>query len=269
MFIGRNLILWLIGGASFLAVIIGAAPAALIAPIIGNAAPGLSYRSIDGTIWKARISDASVDGVYVGDIRANIALPQLLRAALAYDVRVSGGAIRSDAKLSQSLFGAVEIRDANIEIGHDVLSRYFLLGVPISGNVTITHTNIIRSRNGCTKAEGTLHTNALSNLSQQFGLPKIDLAGAIECVEGKLQAHLAGEQAGMGTIQFRLSELDEFRYRMRVTVTTENDQLKQALGLGGFVVDGDIVTYEEIASWTTPLQPTTNSDTVRSSTNGA
>ena len=260
--------LGLIGGLSFLIVVISGVPASLMAPIIDNSASGIAYRSINGTIWNAQVTNVSIDGVYLGDIRAKFRASHLLRAALAYKIDVSGGGVRSQSILSQSFFGTVAVRDANVEIGSGVLGRYFLMGVPISGSATLSNSNIARNRNGCISADGSLNTDALGNLARQFGLPNIDLIGTIDCVDRKLSAELHGAQEDMGAIEFKVSELDAFRYRMRVTVTTQNDQLKQALQLAGFMIDGDVVTYDEVASWTAPLQPTTDDDAGRSNPNG-
>ena len=252
--IGRNRGLTLIGVAAFLAVLIVSAPAALVAPMIKETGPGVSIQLVEGTIWHARIRGLQADGVYIGDVRADIVLPRLFGAAISYKVKVNGSAVNGRAVLSRSLFDHAEIRNANIEIGRDLLSRYALLGVPVDGSMKISNARISANSNGCVDAKGTLETDALSAVSKQFGAGALDLNGHLQCIDGNLSAILQGEQSDIGAVTVDLTQLAGSRYRMKVTIETRDEALKQSLILAGFQNSGDAIFYEEIARWSGPPQ---------------
>ncbi len=250
--IGHNKILGLTGAAAFFAVLIVAAPAAMIAPLIKGIAPGISYRSIDGTVWNARISGLRVEGVDLGNISAGINLRRLFTAVLSYNIAIEGQAVNGQAQFARSLLGGVEIRDADFIISRALLRRYALLSVPIDGSATISGATIVANNEGCVSAEGIVRTEALSSVAKQFGMGAFHLEGPLSCADGRMSMQFAGMQRDVGAISITLTELTDQRYRMAVIIDTTDAALKQALQLAGFEGDGDSITYEEIAKWIDP-----------------
>ena len=105
---GGSKTLALVGVLAFCSVLVVRAPAALIAPLVRNVAPGIAFQSIDGTIWNARMRGVHVNGILIGDVKANIKPLRLLTGAAAYKTTLSGAAANGSAVLSQSLFGATK-----------------------------------------------------------------------------------------------------------------------------------------------------------------
>lgn len=269
MRVGHNTKLALIGAAAFLAVLVVSAPAALLAPLIKNAAAGVSYQVIDGTIWHPRIGGLHAGGVAIGDVKADILGWRLFVGAIAYNTTIKGSAVNGSAVLSQSLFGATEITDANIKVERSLLRRYALMGVPVDGTAEISDARIQMKSRRCTNANGALETDALGAVSNQFGLGEIGLTGTIECADENLTLRLSGQQGDFGDIAIDLAQLAGSRYRLQVIIHTDDPALQQALQLGGFEnADGEMI-YEEIASWASPPQPAPERRQVKSVADGA
>lgn len=256
MRIGQNKLLGMIGATAFFAVLLINAPAAMLAPFVTRAAPGVSFSMISGTLWHARISGLQAEGVYIGNVSADINLLRLFTAAFSYDVEIDGQTVNGQARFSKSLFGGVEIRDADFDISRALLRRYALLGVQVDGSARISGGNIIVNKKGCFLAEGLVRTDALSSIAKQFGMGAFDVEGPLNCSDGRMSLQLDGVQNDIGTVSVTLTELTDYRYRMAVIIETPDAALKQALQLAGFEVDGDSVTYEKIANWITPQTAT-------------
>ena len=240
-----------VGVLSFLVVLLIGAPASLMAPAIKNA-PGVSAQLVEGSLWNPRIKSLSVDGVYVGDLEAKFLPLRLATGKAAFAFSLSGGAFDGDAVLSQSLFGATRISSADFTVSRDFLRRYALLGVTVDGSASIRNGNIEMKSIECIAASGDIETDALSVIARQFGLPDVNLVGGVVCRDDMLAITLENLDNPMGAVVFDLAQMSDFRYRMNVRIETGDPNIKNMLQLGGFEIDGDVASYEEVASWTEP-----------------
>ena len=207
---------------------------------------------IGGSLWHARISGLRAEGVTLGNVNADINPLALFTAALSYDIEVKGQAVNGQARISKSLIGGVEIRNADFSISRAFLRRYALLGVPVDGSATISNASVAINKNGCVAAEGIIRTDALSAVARQFGMGAFDLEGPLRCVDGRMSMQLDGVHNDFGAVSVSVTELEDFRYHMAVIVETTDESFKQNLRLAGFEGDGDAVAYEEIYSWINP-----------------
>lgn len=212
-------------GAMFVIALIVLMPMRFALGVIGLGDYGLTAREIRGPVWSARINEAHVGDVVLGDVRAGLSPLSLLigRARLG----VSGIGADEPGRLR----GAIEVSRHSFGIGS------VTAGLPIGsalGALPVSRLDLddvtFRFDNGsCREAQGRVKAMLTT------GIPGITLSqgmsGAARCDGGALLLPLVS-QAGTESINLRIRA--DGRYRGELIVQTTDPAVGQTLVLAGF-----------------------------------
>ncbi len=148
-----------------------------------------SYRQISGSVWRARVKDATVRGFYLGDIEYLPSL-SLIYGKLAGDVKYQGRG--RTAHFSFTLENETLLNMKNAVFSMPISAGD--AGVTLAGMLTAHSDSLVYDlKSGCQSGELRIQTDilekAFSNINNRAPL----LTGVAVCDAGVLKATLAGK----------------------------------------------------------------------------
>lgn len=220
-------------GAMFVAALIALMPMRFALAVVGLGDYGLTAREVTGPVWAARINEAHVGDVVLGDARAALSPLALLvgRARIAVSgpgPLVAAGNTGTD---NNALRGAVEVNRHSFAI--ESVSAALPVGgalgaLPVS-RLDLSDVSVRFDNGSCSEAQG--RVKAMLNA----GIPGVALSqgmtGAARCDGGALLLPLVS-QAGTETVNLRIRA--DGRYRGELVVQVNDPALASQLELAGF-----------------------------------
>jgi hypothetical protein len=178
----------LIFTAAFLLFFVVLMPARLAVAWLGLDT-GLSYGSVQGTLFHTELSGVSYRGMPLGDVTVDPSLAALLTGAFSGDVQVRG----------QGIAGSAVVRETDADI-YSFTNLKFVApiglladGWPLRGSLSLTAPELVLGPQGCTGGSFTLRTDAFTSALSQLGAGELVLVGDGTCANGQLSMALAGE----------------------------------------------------------------------------
>lgn len=207
------------------------APASLVVSMFGGSGR-LTVAKAEGTLWSGKLVDARLEGVALGDLSFSLQGLSFLSGAATAVVRLEGGAVTGDGRLSVS-FGGFTVNDAKFEFDLATARRYAFLGAPLEGRLRGTVRELKFNRSGCSGADIDLWTDVLAAPARRLRGEKVDLSGGASCVGGSMIATLSGENAD-GAVRLKLSVKPDMTYTLDATAAPARAELAEALRAFGF-----------------------------------
>ncbi|MEO1426455.1 MAG: type II secretion system protein N [Pseudomonadota bacterium] len=229
-------------GLLFLTLIVAKAPAGLIAAGLSHAGPGLSFSSVNGTLWQGTVSDVVVGQLPVGRVVYRLRPLSVLTLSPALNLTLSQGAIGGQIPVQLSR-QQVRIGTGTLTVRLDAISQTRALGVPVTGAVKVAIDRLVFSpRDGCLDGALTLTTDFLKAPAARWGAQGFDMAGPGACEDGGLYVNLSG--AGPDAqADLALTMRQDFSFAVDVAVKPGRGEVRQALELIGFQPAGGALTY--------------------------
>lgn len=248
MFI-RNVRLAAFGGALFLIALVIGTPASVFRSAVFNAAPGVNFSSIEGTVWRPKIRGLTQGRHYIGDVQGQFKPSLLMRGAVGYDFTTTSSTLSASVSAARGRSGLMLLDIRELVVGSALLERYALAGVQVSGNVVVKDASVALKASGrCESAVGDVQADILRAPAAHMGLPPIDLVGELACRDGNLSLALSGVDEKAGRVSLNIAVLSGSRYQLAVDAALNDPALRDLLYTFGFEQRGDSVVYEEIAA---------------------
>lgn len=212
-------------GTIVVAALIVLMPMRLAIGLFGFGDVGLSARTVSGPIWFAKIAEAHVGDLDLGDLTASLSPIQLFIGRARIDLR---GAAREG---STPIRGAIGL--SRHSIGLDDMSGTMPVGsifapLPVS-QVSLDDFSVRFEGERCATADGRVKavlSGGIAGLNLSQGM-----SGAARCAGGELLVPLVS-QAGSETITLHIK--GDGRYRAELGVQSSDPQLVQSLAAVGF-----------------------------------
>lgn len=224
-------------GAMFVIALIVLMPMRLALSIVGLGNYGLTARSVSGPVWSARLAEAHVGNVALGDLRAGLSPFALLIGRARLSVTAIGlenaARLRGVVEVSRHSFGVAGV-SAGLPTGTAVA------GLPVT-HVDLDELSFKFADGSCAEAQGRVKamlSGAIPGISLTQGL-----SGAARCDGGALLLPLTS-QAGTETVNLRIKA--DGRYRAELIVQSTDPTLAGQLTLAGFQQTG--------AGYTLPIE---------------
>lgn len=214
-------------GAVFVAALVLLLPMRVVLGAVGVGDQGLSARSVSGSIWAGRLSDAQFAGLSLGDLDARVSPLALLvgRATVALDSRGAARPLHGAASISRHGFG-VETMSASLPTGS--------LFAPLPVTALDLDSFTVRFRDGqCLSAEGRVRAT-LAGTAGGIALPA-SLSGDARCDGPALLLPLAS-QAGTESVSLRITGAGT--YRAVLSMRPSDPTAAQKLAAAGFTPAG-------------------------------
>ena len=214
-------------GAMLVTALIALMPMRLAIGLFGLGDVGLSARAVSGPVWFARLSEAHVGALDLGDLDAGLSPLHLLLGEARVGLR--GVGVQAGAA---PIHGAVTV--SRHSVGFDDMTATVPVGtvfapLPVS-QVTLDGVSVRFAGGSCASAQGrvkALLTGGIVGLNLAQGM-----SGSVRCVGGELLVPLSS-QAGSETITLHVK--GDGRYRAELGVQPTDPQVMQALTSAGFV----------------------------------
>lgn len=216
-------------GAMFVIALIVLMPMRFALGVIGLGNYGLTARDVTGPVWSARINEAHVGDVDLGDLRAGLSPLSLLLGRARLGITGIGPAepdrLHGAVEVSRHSFGIASMTAA-VPVGGA------LGGLPVS-RLDLNDVSVRFDNGSCSEAQGRVKA-MLSG-----GIPGLALSqgmtGAARCDGGALLLPLVS-QAGTESVNLKVKA--DGRYRGELIVQTTDPALGAGLTLAGFVANG-------------------------------
>lgn len=216
--------------AMFVVAMIVLMPMRLVLSLVGLGDAGLSARAVSGPVWFARLTEAHVGDLDLGDIRARLSPLQLLLGRVRLDL-ASIGATSPGPGNPAPLKGAIST--SRHSFGIDGMTASVPSGA-VFAPLPITRIDLddvsVRFDNGdCAAAEGRIKAQLNGAVA---GIPLTQgMSGVVRCLGGALLVPLVS-QAGTETVTLRIS--GNGRYRATLAIQSPDPSVAQKLSLVGF-----------------------------------
>jgi general secretion pathway protein N len=190
----------------------------------------LTAERFDGTLWSGRLTDASLAGLPLGEVRTRTQILPLLAGSVRLEAQARSGAFTGKGRLltAGARTGAEQVT------GILALERLGFAG-PVNGGLKLDKVDAVFQRGQCRKAAG----RAVAQLGGSGPLPQsVTLTGAPVCSAGRWVLPLAGEAQGL-RIEALISLGGAGDWRSELILIPTDPALGQALAAAGFTQDGD------------------------------
>lgn len=216
-------------GAMALIALIVLMPMRLMLSVLGLGEAGLSARAVNGTIWFARLSEAHVGDLDLGDLNAALSPWRLLLGEARLGLRgVPMGdkpGLTGSVHTSRHGFG-VDDMTASIPTGA------VFAPLPVTG-LELDAVSIAFENGACARAEGRVKAMVSGGIA---GIPLGQgMSGMAKCESGALVLPLTS-QAGTETITMRIT--GDGRYRASLNIQPIDPIIGQKLAQAGFQANG-------------------------------
>jgi len=211
-------------GAATVTALLAFLPMRLAMGWLGLEAEGLSARSVSGTVWGGRLTEARFGDLALGDLRAGLSPLPLLLGRARVSLRGPGDqpALRGVLTVGRHLLGVDELT-ASLPTGR-VFAPLPVAGLALDGLS-------VRFRDGnCEAAAGRVRADVSGDLGGVTLPPS--LSGPVRCEGAALLVPLAS-QAGTEGVTLRVT--GDGRYRARLSIRPSDPLAGQRLEQAGFV----------------------------------
>lgn len=238
----RKLLLLLIFIVALIAAAVAFTPLGFVLSQSGLDRAGIGWAKVDGSISNGRISGLYIQNQPVGDVTLKLRPMSLLSLSPTYDVQWGGAGGRGTGvvKLTRSAVDASELRAQQ-----DISSIEALIAPvrAIGGSVRVSDGAVKVTRAGCESASGSVSTDALTRVAEQYGKTVSALDGSISCDAGRFLLAMTGQSdaADQVTIDAEASLLGAAKVDVRVE--TQDGQIIFALNQIGFVAQDGAWVY--------------------------
>lgn len=212
-------------GAMLVVAMIVLMPMRLVLILFGLGDVGLSARAVSGPVWLARLSEAHLGDIDLGDVTARLSPIQLLVGRARIDLNGVG---REGAP---PMAGAIGL--TRHSVGLDDMTATLPVGtifapLPVS-QVVLDDLSVRFDGGKCSRAEGRVRAVLGGSIA---GVPLAQgMSGSARCSTGDLIVPLAS-QAGTETITLRIKA--DGRYRADLSISPSDAQTIQAVTAIGF-----------------------------------
>lgn len=238
----RHGVLAALGVTTFIATCVAAAPASLLTAVASQARADISYHSIEGTIWRGKISKLTGGGALIGDIEFRISPFSLLSLSPRAQVKSANGAVRGEGVIAIGTGKRIAVSDADFEIDLGPFAQRGVLGMPVKGEARVRIADVRLSQRGCLRAEGDVWTNVLEAPARQYQTSGFPLSGAVSCDGDDFVLALAGE-GGDGAAEMAIRLTPDFTYELTASVLPAEDNVATTLRFFGFEDNDGALIY--------------------------
>ncbi|MEO1242375.1 MAG: type II secretion system protein N [Pseudomonadota bacterium] len=239
---GHHGLLITLGVAAFVATCIAIAPASLLSAFAGQGRADVSYNSIEGTIWRGKVSRLTADGALIGDVDFRISPFSLIGLSPRAYVKSTNGAVRGEGVVTIGAGQRISVSDANLEVDLGPFARRGVLGMPVKGEARVRIAEVRLSRRGCVRAEGDVWTNVLEAPARQYQTDGFPLSGDVSCDGDDFVLALSGE-SGDGAAEMSIRLTPDFTYELTASVRPAEDNVASTLRFFGFEDNDGALIY--------------------------
>jgi len=238
----------LVSGLAFLLAGVVFAPASLMRPALDGVGAPVSYKQIDGTLWRGRIERLTISDQHIGEATFAVSPLLVFLGRLSAHVEIGGGVGDASGDVSFGLLDkSVRLSDAEITFNLSAIKRYTFFGVPYQGDVRASVERFLWTPNGCRAAAARIWTDLLDASSRQILGHRLELAGAATCDGDRLTVALQGENAE-GALTIDVVFTPELTYELVATVQPRQESLQENLKRLGFEDDDGQLVYDAIGA---------------------
>ena len=202
----------------------------------------VGWAKVDGTLRQGRVSGFFIQNQPIGDVSLKLRLSSLLSLKPTYDVQWGGAGGRGSGVISVSA-SAVEADQIRAEQHIGALEGLTGPVRAFGGTVRFREGAFRLTREGCTAAAGRLSTNVLSQLAAEYGRSFSDLAGPVQCAEGRFLVTLNADSEAGDDVEIRANASLTGTAAFQMNVKTVDNQIALALSQYGFQTEGDVWVY--------------------------
>lgn len=203
---------------------------------------GLSYGSVDGTIWQAKFDDARLGNLALGAADWRMSLRELLQNRLVADVSLSGGSLQGDLRVLANRRGDRRLGAAVLEMKGAPIGP--LAALP-GGKTVLRDVDVMFIDGRCQGATGTAVSDVLAvnrTLLAGFGPA---LSGVLRCDGDAAELKLEGQDSG-ARLSVRLLFRPDGAGEWRAVVEGARPEVAAALGAMGFNMTGEVSAGGEL-----------------------
>lgn len=240
--------LLLVGALGFLLAGLVFAPASLVRPALANLGAPVTYKRIDGTLWRGRIEGLTISDQYIGNATFAAAPLNLLLGRLSARVEVEGGVGDATGDVSFGIFGrSMQVSGAEIVFNLSAIKRYTFFGVPYQGDVRASVDRLAWTPKGCRAAKARVWTDLLDASSRQILGDGLELAGTTMCDGDRLRAALSGQNSE-GSVIINVALTPDMTYEFVAYVEPREESLQEDLKRLGFEDNDGQLVYDAIGA---------------------
>lgn len=238
----RTIFLTLLFLVVLIAGLVAYTPLGFVLERSGLGRTGAGWAQAEGTIMEGRISGLHMSGQPVGDVNLKLRPISLLTLSPKYDVQW-GGAGGNGSGVVTITQDSLLAEDLRLQQNVSAIEGLALPVRAIGGTVRLTGASIKLTRAGCERAAGTISTDVLSRLAQQYGREFGAVAGPLSCANGDIQTDLQGisERGDKVSVTARTSLLGQAFFD--VAIETFDSDVMLALSQTDFQRQGDAWLY--------------------------
>lgn len=226
----------------FMTLIIVRAPASLITYALAGQGRGLSFASVEGTLWQGKISGLVVGTVNLGEVAYEMRPLSLLSLSPDLDVRLSGSVAVGTGRVRVSR-SRLALNDTDLRVRLDGVTQSRALGVPVTGYIDLDIETMTVRRDGCEEGSLSVESDFLTVPARLWGAEGFVMSGPGRCENNAIFVDLSGEGAD-GAATLALTMRPDFSFVVDVAVNPGRADVKEALELIGFEPDGQALTYQ-------------------------
>lgn len=173
-------------------------PLSVVTDQAARRVPGLGWTQVQGTIWQGRISGLYFGAQSLGDTELRLQPAALMSGQLAYDLRVTGSAVRGRGEVFASP-ATLGLRDLDLDATAAELVSLHDSVRAAGGSARIMAASIEIEGVTCRGAAGRVETDTLVALGASYGETLPRLAGELGCADGMILLNLTGtSETGVG-----------------------------------------------------------------------
>lgn len=209
--------------------------------------PGLTHGQVQGTLWHGRISGLAYGRQPIGAAELKLQPAQLLRGEFVYSMRLAGPSGRGNGEIFAGR-GYQGVR--HLDFTADV-SQFVGLSDEVrraGGWLRAQGLAIELHAGDCRSASGTLGTDVLVRLGQQYGETLPRLAGTLSCRHGMAEIALDGESETGVAIAVRSQIGTKAPSTLSARISGAGPELSRALAALGFNAEAGNYVYQRETS---------------------
>lgn len=233
----RRVLLISVFVVAFVGTAVASIPLSYVMRASGIAERGVSWQQARGTIWHGQVTGLGVNGEWAGAIEGDFSLVRVLTGKPSHLVTWSGPAGHGRA-LAGFSGSAIHVEDGQAVLTFDA-TRISAIFPAQAVSLRLSGVSLDAGRDGCRTAKGRADTNALAQISSQYGAAWPDLSGDLSCEQGELVVSLEG-QAADGT---QISAKAWLNGGGRLELRDVPDSQTNALLLAGFTNESGKYVY--------------------------
>ncbi|WP_306253949.1 type II secretion system protein N [Parvularcula sp. IMCC14364] len=218
--------------------VISSLPLILVLKWSGLDDRGLSWSSVEGTLWYGEINDAQYQNYPIGDIKQQTGFLPLLTGRVSTRFTIDGFSLAAGGQISVTATRQIRIEDTILMLDLGQYGIRDAFDAPMSGALRVDVDTLSFRGQSCEYGQFTLWTDSLRATARRYGGQGFPLEGNGFCEDGTLFLPVAG-QGPSEQVNLDIQLESNLDYLAQVTVRSTTPDLVSALRLYGFDSQGD------------------------------